>query len=193
MPRVGLALAALVAAVLPVATTGFAAKADTMMQVRPSAIDPGVKQFDDPSVVISPSGATAATPIAIFLPGTGGRPANAADLLGVIAGQGYRVIGLEYDDDPAVAQVCPKDPDPNCSAHFRQMRVFGDGPSKAVNNPVAEAISARLVALLTALDKQRPGEGWAGYLKGGQPDWSRFVVSGLSQGAGMAAYIAMKH
>ncbi len=28
------------------------------------------------------------------------------------------------------------------------------------------------------------------YLAGGAPDWSRIVVSGLSQGAGMAAYIA---
>jgi hypothetical protein len=35
-------------------------------------------------------------------------------------------------------------------------------------------------------------EGWADYLENGQPKWSKIAVSGLSQGAGMAAYIAQK-
>lgn len=165
----------------------------TVLQVKPSAADPAVKAFDNPSVILTPKASTGATPLALFLTGTGGKPAYSVPFLRVIAGQGYRVISLAYNDEPAVAQVCPKDPDPACSGDFRRMRVDGDGRSKSVSNPVAEAITTRLTALIRSLDRARPGEGWSGYLSGGQPNWSRIVVSGLSQGAGMAAYIAKAH
>ena len=149
--------------------------------------------FDAPSYALIDPTKAADAPLVVFLPGTGGRPRNVAALLGVVVGQGYRAIGLEYDDEPAVSQVCPKDPDPDCSERFRQMRVDGTGGSGAVHNPPAEAITARLVALLRRLDADNPGEGWGRYLDGDQPRWSEIVVSGLSQGAGMAAYIAKHH
>lgn len=162
--------------------------------VRPSAIDPAVRQFDEPDLVVTQKTMTADAPLAIFLPGTGGRPENTVALLRVIADQGYRAIGLEYDDTPAVVQVCPRNADPACSANFRAMRIDGTGPgAPGVVNPPAEAIVARLVALLRALDKAAPAEGWGGYLDGDRPRWDRIVVSGLSQGAGMAAYMAKQH
>jgi predicted esterase len=148
--------------------------------------------FDQPSYVIYDP-AHAAAPLVVFLPGTGGKPSNAADLMTVVAGQGYRVLGLAYDDVPAVAQVCPRDPDPDCSAAFRQMRVDGTRASGRVHNPPAEAIIPRLVTALRALVKSDPDHGWDQYLDGDQPRWERIVVSGLSQGAGMAAYIAKHH
>ena len=165
----------------------------TALQVKPSAADPRVEAFDDPSVVLIPKGSTAETPLVLFLTGTGGKPAYSIPFLEVIAGQGYRVVSLAYDDEPAVSQVCPKDPDPACSEDFRRMRIDGVGSSRTVSNPAAEGITTRLTALLHALEAGRPGEGWAGYSSGEQPDWSRIVVSGLSQGAGMAAYIAKGH
>jgi hypothetical protein len=160
--------------------------------VRASEADPAVKAFDDTSLALANSPAADA-PLALFLPGTGGKPVNALALLHVIADQGYRVIGLSYDDTPAVAQVCPGDPDPDCSAAFREMRVYGTGNSRKISNPPAEAIVARLVALLRKLDRDVPGEGWGRYLDGSQPRWDRMIVSGLSQGAGMAAFIAKQH
>jgi hypothetical protein len=160
----------------------------------PSEADPAVKQFDDPSIGIASAGLPMDAPLAVFLPGTGGKPADALSLLRTIARQGYRVLGLEYDDVPAVAQECPRDPDPDCSAAFRDMRVNGRGSSRAVVlNTVAEAIIPRLVAALRLLDKAAPDEGWGRYLAGDQPRWERIVVSGLSQGAGMAAYMAKQH
>lgn len=162
-------------------------------QIKPSAIDPGVRQFDEPSIALTDPDLPADAPLAIFMPGTGGKPSNALGLLGVIAAQGYRVISLEYDDDPAVSQVCPRDPDPACSTTFREMRVYGTGTSRQVSNPTAEAIVPRLVAALKALDRAAPGEHWGAYLDGDQPRWERIVVSGLSQGAGMAAFIAKQH
>ena len=166
----------------------------TERMVTPSAADPAVKNYDDPSVAVSRPGLSPDAPLVIFLPGTGGRPANTRDLLGVVANQGYRALGLEYDDTPAVVGVCPRIPDPDCSANFRRMRFEGSGPGAPdVSNPVAESITNRLVAALKSLDRIAPGEGWGGYVDGDQPRWDRIVVSGLSQGAGMAAYIARQH
>jgi hypothetical protein len=162
--------------------------------VRPSEVDPAVRQFDEPSLVIVPKGVSPDAPLALFLTGTGGRPRNVVDLLRIVAAQGYRVVGLEYDDEPAVMQVCPRDPDPECAAKFRAIRTEGTGPGAGgVTNPPAEAITARLVALLKAFDKAAPDQGWGAYLDGDRPRWDRIVVSGLSQGAGMAAYIAKAH
>lgn len=159
-------------------------------QVKPSEADPAVAQFDEPSLILRPASVGAGTPLVLFLTGTGGRPAGGRVLLKTVVEQGYPAISLAYNDVPAVVQVCPRDPDPACSSDFRRMRMFGGGPSKVVSNSRAESVQARLAALLVKLDKDHPSEGWDGYLKNGAPDWSRIVVSGLSQGAGMAAWIA---
>src|ERR1041384_7734850 len=94
-------------------------------------------------------GSRRARPWASSFPAPGGRPANTRALLGVIADQGYRALGLEYDDTPAVVGVCPRVPDPDCSANFRRMRATGDGPgAPGVSNSAAESIVNRLVAAL---------------------------------------------
>jgi len=186
------AFAALVAAVLvsaALASTGRAAEI-RIDGLRPSVIDPSITEFDEPNLVLRPARVAPGTPLVVFLPGTSGQPAGAGALLKVVAGQGYPVIGLEYANEPAVVQACPRNPDPACSSDFRRMRVRGDGPSSVVSNSRAASIQGRLAGLLARLDRENPAEGWGGYLKDGAPDWSRIVVSGLSQGAGMAAWIA---
>lgn len=180
-------------AALALLLAGGAAQAKlSIFELKPSLADPAVKAFDEPNVIIADDKAPADAPLVVFMPGTGGKPANTVNLLQVVAGQGYRVIGLEYDDEPAVVQVCPQDPDPDCAASFREMRLTGTGTAK-VSNPVGEAIVPRLVAALRVLAREHPGEGWESYLDGDQPRWGRIVVSGLSQGAGMAAFIAKQH
>ncbi|MDG2533304.1 hypothetical protein P6144_06570 [Sphingomonas sp. HITSZ_GF] len=163
-----------------------------MHQVIPSEADPAIGAFDDPSVAIAPPGLPADAPLAIFLPGTNGIPGN-GPLLRVVAQQGYRVLSLMYNDSPAVVGKCPRDPDPACSGDFREMRIQGTGKSKAVQNSAAESIDARLVSTLRKLDHDYPGEGWGRYLDGDAPRWGNILVSGLSQGAGMAAWIAKRH
>ena len=172
-------------------TTGAVAQSEL---VRPSAADSNVHQYDDPSVVVSHGAADRGAPLAIFLSGTRGRAENGPrQLINIIAEQGYRVINLSYDDEPSLSQVCPRNPNPRCSFNFREMRTFGDGEAP-VSNPPAEAIVPRLVALLRYLDHEHPDAGWGAYLSaGGQPAWNRILVSGLSQGAGMAAFIAKRY
>ena len=189
----GLALSALCSglAAAQAAPEASAAHDLQVRRIKPSEADPGVKDFDDANLIVVDRKSAANPPLAVFLPGTGGRPSNVQGLLEVVAGQGYRAIGLQYDDEPAVVQVCPRRPDPDCSERFRRERVFGGEAAEApVHNPPAETIVRRLVMLLRALDRQDPSGRWADYLAGEEPDWSRIVISGLSQGAGMAAYIA---
>lgn len=189
----GLVGTAMLSAGVPPPTGAHAAEVPSdlaVYRVTPSATDPAIARFDRPNYIVFRKGARPTAELVVFLPGTGGKPENAALLLGVVAGLGYRVIGLEYDDVPAVAQVCPKNPDPDCSAEFRRERIFGDAAAAPVTNSPAEAIVNRLVKLIQFLDRRHPDEAWGGYLLDGVPDWSRIVVSGLSQGAGMAAYIA---
>ena len=159
-------------------------------QVLPSQADLGVKQHDEANVVMMPQRNSNGEPLALFLPGTGGRPQNAGALMRTIAEQGYRVIGLSYDDEPSLSKVCPQQPDPACSGSFREMRTSDRGPAP-VDNPPAEAINARLIALLKYLVREHPNDNWGAYLNPeNRLEWSRILVSGLSQGAGMAAFIA---
>ena len=160
--------------------------------IKPSTVDPRVQHFDENDVVIRP-GQMEGAPLALYFPGTGGKPEDTRRLLNVIAGQGYRVIGLYYDDVPSVQQVCPLTPNPECAGSFREMRIYGTGKSKDASNPVEETIVVRLVKLLQYLDAKYPAEHWGAFLTAdGKPAWGRIVVSGLSQGAGMAAFIAKK-
>ena len=171
------------------------AQVPSIEYIKPSQANPSVREYDTPNAVITRSGdrGTAQAPLAIFLPGTGGRPQNVLPLLNVIAQQGYTVIGLSYDVEPSLSKVCPRNPNPQCSGNFRQVRTFGDGAGP-VQNPPAESITARLTDLIRYLDRTHPGKGWNAYLgPDGGPAWDRILVSGLSQGAGMAAYIAKRY
>ena len=164
-------------------------------EIQPSNLDAGVHNFDSPNLVI-PNTKVHDAPMVLFLTGTGGKPTGPADFLRFISSQGYPVIALEYDDEPAVSQTCPQKPDPDCSEAFRRMRIDGiaDGPGVSpVTNPPDETIVVRLTLLLRYLTQNKPGEGWDIYLDGDNLRWDHIVVSGLSQGAGMAAYIAKHH
>jgi hypothetical protein len=160
--------------------------------IKPSETDAAIQSFDEPHYVTFARDVATNAKLAVFLPGTNGKPSNAAVFLGVIADQQYRVIGLEYNDEPAVVQVCPRDPSPKCSGNFREKRIFGTNVNAVVDNTVAESIVNRLAKLLAYLEQHHPDEHWGQYMANGELQWDRIVVTGLSQGAGMAAYVAKK-
>lgn len=161
-------------------------------RIAPSSIDSTSRRFDAVNYIVSARGVKADAPLLVFLPGTGGRPINTTAFENLAAHQGYRVIGLEYDDVPAVQQLCPRDPDPGCAEKVRRKRIFGEDATSLIDDKANESIVARLGALLAALNRDHPRDGWSRYLKDGQPNWPSIAVSGLSQGAGMAAYIAQR-
>jgi len=163
--------------------------------ILPSKTDPAIRSFDFPNYVLVNDKTSPRADLLVFLPGTNGKPPGPLAFLKAAADHGYRVISLAYNDTPAVAVYCPRRPDPGCSAQFRQRRIYGDGPplEPAIDNTRAESIINRLVKLLIYLEQREPGRGWAQYLKDGAPNWSRIVLAGQSQGAGMAAFIAKQH
>jgi hypothetical protein len=74
------------------------------------------------------------------------------------------------------------------------MRIYGDGTVvPSIDNTGPESIVNRLAKLLAYLDAQDPQQKWGAYLANGAPNWGRIAVTGQSQGAGMAAYIAKTH
>ena len=158
----------------------------------PSSIDTSVRRFDAPHLVVFDRAAKPDAPLLLFLPGTGGRPDNTSAFAAVAARQGYRVIGLAYVDEPAVQQICPREPDPDCAEKVRRKRIYGDDVTGLIDDRANESIVSRLTTLLLALDRAHPSDGWSRYVSDGKPDWTRIAVSGLSQGAGMAAYIAQR-
>ena len=160
--------------------------------VRPSEADSAIRRFDEANYVVFDSGVGPAAPLLVFLPGTGGRPRGTTDFADLAARRGYRVIGLEYDDVPAVAAVCPRQPDPGCAERFRVKRIYGEDVTALIDDRPEESIATRLARLLATLARGHPEERWDGYLAGGQPDWEKIAVAGLSQGAGMAALLAQR-
>lgn len=189
--RVG---SALLLALLP-----WRARAEAILyRVPPSAADPRITRFNraDNWVFFNPAASPSAEAL-LYLPGTAptenGTPFDRFQaFFGTAMAAGYHIIALQYDNHPAVSQVCPRMPDPDCSGEFREKRIFGDNVTGVINDAPQESIASRLTTLLRYLDSQHPGQGWSRYLSGGQPAWGRIAVGGHSQGSGMAAYIAKR-
>jgi acetyl esterase/lipase len=175
-----------------VAQDSVATEEIVIYHVPPERTDSAIHRYLEPNLVTFQRSAQATAPLLVFLPGTGGRPQNTSDFALAAVERGYRVIGLEYDDTPAVAQICPRNPSPFCSGNVREKRIYGHDVTPLIDDRPEESIVNRLTKLLQTLEREHPGEGWDGYLDGAQPRWSRIAVSGLSQGAGMAAYIAQR-
>ena len=92
--------------------------------VAPNEADPSIGRFLWKSVVVFDRAVRAPAPLLLFLPGTGGNPAGSRSFLNLAVDAGYRVISLGYNNEPAAMQACLRDPDPACSANFRQRRLF---------------------------------------------------------------------
>jgi len=129
----------------------------------------------------------------VFMSGTGGRPRGQQRLQQEAARLGYHVIGLMYQNDVAIAEVCPGSPDPNCAGDMRWEIIDGIDRSEFVAVNAANSIDNRLRKLLLFLDAAHPDEGWSRFLEDGEPKWSQIAVGGHSQGAGQAALIGKIH
>jgi predicted esterase len=173
------------------AAAAVAAGQRVVYRIRPSEVDAATRRFDDVHYVAFDRPAPA-TPLVVFMAGSGGRPENMAPIINFVADQGFRAVGVSYPTAQAVVQVCASRPDPDCSGDFRRKRIYGEGDFDLIDDAPDEAIVHRLTLLLRHLDRLHPTENWGAYLDGDAPDWSRIIVTGHSQGAGMAAYIAKR-
>lgn len=166
--------------------------------VRPRDTDPGIARFLRDHYVVYSRTVPQNGKLLVFLPGTWSRPAVYQRILDEAARTGYKAIGLEYPDDTldprasAVGQVCVRNPDPDCSARVRTVRIMGGAAAGVIVAP-ADGLQNRLEKLLGYLAQQHPADGWDRFLVGGRVTWSQVAVGGHSQGAGMAAFLAKRH
>jgi hypothetical protein len=126
----------------------------------------------------------------VFLPGTGNRPGDYQLFSAEAARAGYHVIGLMYQNDKALENICKASPDLDCAEKVRMESLTGASLSGLVTVTEGNSIDHRLTRLIVYLKTRYPNEHWHKFLKRGKPDWSRIAVSGQSQGAGQAALIA---
>lgn len=162
-------------------------------QVLPSATDPKITQFDSAHFMYFDSSAKPKNQLLLFIPGTNGKPGRVSKFCTVAAEQGFQVINLMYPDTTPATTVA-KSTDPNAFLNFRLEIIEGKDLSTYVSVDRTNSIENRLIKLLQYLSKNRSGENWGQFLTAkGAIDWSKIVVSGLSQGAGHACVIALTH
>jgi hypothetical protein len=126
----------------------------------------------------------------VFLPGTGGIPLVYRLIVQAAANNGFQAIGLAYENDTAVGDLCAGSTDHDCAGKVREERFSGQDMSTLVAVNAANGIQNRLAKALVYLAQQHPQDGWGQYLdSGGNVLWERVRVSGHSQGGGAAGYI----
>lgn len=165
------------------------------IDVRPSDTDPAINQGEEPHIVLR-DGKGPGAPLLIFLPGTGGLTSKTVNgekaFIDVAISKGYRFIILSYKDTPAVSQVCTAQVlrhDSNCAEKMRQKRALGENATSLITDEPQDAIVHRITALIRYLAKADPQGNWNLYLDGEHPTWRKIILSGQSQGGGMAAFI----
>jgi predicted esterase len=174
------------------ALQAFRAAGNVAYEISPTDTDERIQRYTQNNIAMFKHGVAPKATLLVFFSGTGGTPMSGWPFMEAGANAGYRVIGLQYDNGLSVPQTCGKNPDVTCSDRFREKRIFGDGVSNEIDDLPAESVVNRLTKLLQYLDAHHHKEGWGQYMRNREIDWERIVVSGHSQGGGVAAYIAKK-
>lgn len=168
-------------------------EAPVVRTIKPSVTHAGITRLDDPHyIAFDPARETSNPPLILFMAGTGGKPRE-LPFFPQLLRAGMRVVSITYNTREAIQQVCPRHPDPDCAAKVRTKRLYGTNAIDVIDDEPSDAILPRLVWLLEYLHRTHPAEGWGAYLDNGKVNWSRVIVTGQSQGAGMAAFIAQEH
>ncbi len=159
-------------------------------RIPPAATDGRIDDYLEDHVVYRLAGGATRGRLFVFLPGSFGRPTQVQLILEEAARAGYHAVGLRYPNRWTVAGLCRNRRDPRCFDHVRSEIFDGTDRSPLVDVRRPNSIENRLEKLLTFLETEFPGQGWAQFLtEGGQVDWAHTVVAGHSQGGGHAAFM----
>lgn len=164
-------------------------------RVLPRDTDPAIDDALEPHLATvapcdQPSGY-----LVLFVPGTGGMATGNSPtaLLKVATQNCLHGISLSYPNSTAVWNDCHLDGDLNCYEEWRLQKLDGLQRSAYVTTTPANSIENRVAKLLKFLAGTYPDEGWETYLDDTAVRWDRVVVTGESQGGGMAALIGHVH
>lgn len=135
---------------------------------------------------------TARNRLFVFFGATDAPPQNYTLISSAAANAGFHSIALAYPNGPeTISQLCAGIADPNCTGKVRAEVLTGADTSSQIVVSASNSVGNRLAKALVYLNAQFPGENWGQYLDaGGNVRWNLVRASGLSQGGGLAAYIA---
>lgn len=126
----------------------------------------------------------------LFFGGSFSSPKDYGLINRVAAGLGYDAISLSYPNDVGVNPLGTT-ADSLVFDKFRQEICFGTPLSNFVAVDSFNAIYTRTIKLIQYLAATYPTQNWQQYLATSNTlNWSKIAVSGHSQGAGHAAYLA---
>jgi len=158
------------------------------VQATDAAIDP---QFGSHYAYINTS-VTSKGRLFLFFGATDSVPQFYTLIETAAANAGLHSIGMAFPNGPDPVNIsCSGSADPDCTSKIREETFAGTNTSSLVSVSASDSVQNRLVKVLTYLQAQHPTEGWGQYLGSGNSiRWDLIRVSGLSQGGGLAGYIA---
>jgi len=129
------------------------------------------------------------SPLIVFIEGSGSIP-SPRTVLKALADSGYTVLSLRYPNSWSTPGLCDSQPNINCYEEFRKETFYGKDFSNKIDISYSNSISNRLLTALKYYDKKRGVEHLSDYYSQAGIKWEKIMISGFSQGAGHAAYIA---
>jgi len=165
----------------------------TTLQVAPRDTDPATANWPNKHLVAFDLSAPARHELFLFLPGTGADPTvYSIAIIKQAAANGFDAVSLSYPNTFSPS-ICASSTNPACFEAVRQQILMGGAVDPRAAVSAADSLQNRLIKLLQYLAANQPSRNWAGYLDGSGPRWSAIRLSGHSQGASMAAFIAIQH
>lgn len=165
----------------------------TTVQVAPRDTDTAITNWPNKHLVAFDRSVTPRKELFLFLPGTGADPTvYSVAIIKQAAANGFDAISLSYPSTFSPG-LCATSTNPVCFETIRQQILTGGAadPRAAVSAP--DSLQNRVVKLLQFLAVHQASREWTRYLAGLTPRWSMIRVAGHSQGASMAAFIALHH
>ncbi len=171
---------------------GSAIAAQMSVFFAPSAADPAITQFNDPNYAVVDPAVTNRGLLVLFLPGTGATPSQYCLFPQDAASLGFHALGLMYPNTNAINILCAQNAplDPNAAGNARLDVIKGTNIVSWLSVDSTNCIQNRLLKALQYLNTTYPTQGWGQYYSGSTVLWSKLIVSGHSQGGGMAAMLA---
>ena len=158
----------------------------------PSSTDPAITEFNNNHYSVVDPAIAGRGRLLLFLPGTGATPSMYRGFAETAAGIGFHALALMYPNATPVNELClnfaPLNPDAAGDARLEVIDGVDRVSFVAVDG--VNCIQGRLLKALQYLHATYPVRGWGQYFSGDGVVWEKIVVSGHSQGGGMAAMLA---
>jgi hypothetical protein len=131
----------------------------------------------------------------LWFGGSCSQPSDYPELMEHAASLGFHALSIRYENCPTVAAACEDAAaagpaaGARCFGKLRAVRLRGGNYAAGNLSTTITSAQAALPEFAHLLSQM----GWSLFVREGEPDWSKVVVGGSSQGAGMALMVSQAH